>query len=239
MDASSGAFVLLSSAVLIGVVHTLLGPDHYLPFAALGKARQWTMRRTLSIVAICGLGHVAASVLLGFIGAAAGWSLSSLEAFESSRGDLAAWLLVLFGLGYIVWALRHLRTQHTHSHVHAHVDGTVHDHPHSHAGGHAHPHHQAVNSRSITVWSLFVIFVFGPCEALIPLLLFPAIGQDLGLALAVVTLFALATIGTMLVAVWVLIRGLDTFKFNGLGRYAHLLVGFVLLGCGSAIHLGL
>jgi ABC-type nickel/cobalt efflux system permease component RcnA len=239
MDANSGTLVLLSSSALIGVVHTLLGPDHYLPFVALGKARKWQLKKTLCVVALCGLGHVGASLLLGFIGALAGWSLGSLEAFESTRGELAACLLILFGLFYLIWAIRHINMQTAHMHVHTHDDGTVHEHPHSHVGTHAHMHAQTDGARSITIWSLFVIFVFGPCEALIPLLLFPALGEHLGLAIGVVTLFGLATVLTMLATVWILSKGLDTFKLPALGRYAHLLVGLVLLGCGTAIQLGL
>ena len=239
MEFTSGSLVLLSSAVLIGVVHTLLGPDHYLPFVALKKARGWSLKKTLSIVALCGLGHVGASVLLGVVGALAGWSMGSLEAFESARGELAAWLLILFGIFYLAWAIRPINAQHTHSHVHVHTDGTVHEHPHSHTDGHAHMHTQADGARSMTVWSLFVIFVFGPCEALIPLLLFPALGENVSLAVGVVVLFGVATVLTMLASVWVLSKGLDSIKLAGVGRYAHLLVGLVLLGCGTAIQLGL
>ena len=44
--------VLLMSAGTIGVIHTLLGPDHYLPFIVLSKARNWTRTRTLWITFI-------------------------------------------------------------------------------------------------------------------------------------------------------------------------------------------
>ena len=41
--------LLLVTAASIGVVHTLLGPDHYLPFVAMAKARGWSLARTLRI----------------------------------------------------------------------------------------------------------------------------------------------------------------------------------------------
>lgn len=245
MDTGSSTELLLTSAVVIGVTHTLLGPDHYLPFVAMSKARQWTMKRTLGWTLFCGVGHVLGSVLLGALGALAGWSIGSLEAFEAMRGDLAAWLFVLFGLGYFLWALRRLRSGHTHSHVHAHADGTVHSHEHSHSGGHVHAHVDADSSRSVTGWSLFVIFVFGPCEALIPMLLFPALLENWMLAVLVTGVFALSTLATMLVMVWGLTKGSELFAFGRLAplrplrRYGHVLAGLVILGCGSAIHLGL
>ena len=35
--------VLALTAAAIAFVHTLLGPDHYLPFVAMAKARGWSM----------------------------------------------------------------------------------------------------------------------------------------------------------------------------------------------------
>ena len=67
---------ILLTAAGIALLHTSLGPDHYLPFAALAKAHNWSVRRTLWVTAGCGIGHVSASLLLGLLAAMAGWSLS-------------------------------------------------------------------------------------------------------------------------------------------------------------------
>ncbi|HRY38037.1 MAG TPA: hypothetical protein P5347_04885 [Smithellaceae bacterium] len=37
--------ILLSTAAFLGFFHTLLGPDHYLPFIFTGKAGQWSMAK--------------------------------------------------------------------------------------------------------------------------------------------------------------------------------------------------
>ena len=37
--------ILSLSAAGIAILHTALGPDHYLPFAALGTARRWSLAR--------------------------------------------------------------------------------------------------------------------------------------------------------------------------------------------------
>jgi len=42
MDAHSMSWSLLAAAFGVGVVHTLLGPDHYLPFIMLARARAFT-----------------------------------------------------------------------------------------------------------------------------------------------------------------------------------------------------
>jgi hypothetical protein len=41
--------VLAGTAATIGFVHTVLGPDHYIPFIAMSRARRWTLSKTLFI----------------------------------------------------------------------------------------------------------------------------------------------------------------------------------------------
>jgi len=55
---------------------------------------------------------------------------------------------------------------------------------------------------SITPWALFTIFVFGPCEPLIPILMYPAATKSgfFGV-LMVVLVFGSVTVATMLAAV--------------------------------------
>lgn len=239
MLTDSGSSALLLTALVVGITHTLLGPDHYLPFVALAKARNWSKRRMLAITAVCGVGHVAGSILLGAIGLAIGWSLGGLEAIESMRGDVAAWLLTAMGAIYMAWAIKRIGKGHKHTHMHVHEDGTVHTHEHTHHEDHAHPHDNKKGIRSVTAWSLFVIFVFGPCEAFIPLLLFPAVNQNLGLAAATTAVFATATILTMLTAVYALSKGLELLPMRHFERYGHLAAGFAIFACGMAIHIGL
>lgn len=79
--------LLAGTAVTIGFVHTLVGPDHYLPFIVMGEARRWSIRQTMLITFLCGLGHVLSSIVVGFIGIAAGISLSKPEFLEGFRGN--------------------------------------------------------------------------------------------------------------------------------------------------------
>ncbi|HDY87032.1 MAG TPA: hypothetical protein ENH82_02825, partial [bacterium] len=114
--------VITITAASIGLFHTLLGPDHYLPFIVMAQARKWSLVRTTCITVLCGIGHVLSSVLLGAIGIALGISIKSLEVVESFRGGLAAWLLIAFGIGYLVWGLFRARRNRPHKHWHAHKD---------------------------------------------------------------------------------------------------------------------
>jgi nickel/cobalt transporter (NicO) family protein len=235
--------LLLLTAVSIGFVHTLIGPDHYLPFVAMAAARNWTRRKTLLVTAVCGVGHVLGSILIGFVGIALGASLHRLQWLEGVRGDLAAWALIAFGLVYMAWGLKQAWRSRQHSHEHVHADGTRHRHQHGHHSRdeHVHPHLKLDTDsvRSITPWALFVVFILGPCEALIPLLMYPASQHSWwGMGL-VVTVFAVTTIATMTAIVMLALRGLDRFPLASAERYSHALAGAALSLCGAGIVLGL
>jgi nickel/cobalt exporter len=227
--------LLLGSAAAVGFLHTVLGPDHYLPFVALSRARGWSLRKTLAITGLCGLGHIAGSVAIGLIGIATGVALRTLDLIESHRGEIAAWLLIAFGLAYGAWGLVRARRGRRHTHVHAHDDGIVHVHEHTHHGDHTHVH----AGRSATPWVLFTIFVFGPCEPLIPLLMYPAVAMGPWAVVLVVAVFGALTIATMTAAVALLRLGAGRIPVGPLTRYGHALAGGIVLLCGLAVRLGL
>ena len=206
------------SAATIGFVHTVLGPDHYLPFVAMSQARGWSRLRTILLTIVCGFGHVGSSVVLGLIGVALGVALGRLEAIEAVRGDIAAWVLIAFGLVYTVWGIRRALKKKIHTHTHPHA------------------HDQKAN---ITPWILFTIFVLGPCEPLIPMLMYPAARENTLGMIVVAVIFSVVTITTMTVMVLVLSSGVQFIPLKKLERYSHALAGFVILSCGVAIRLGL
>ena len=94
------------------------------------------------------------------------------------RGDLAAWLLTGFGALYLLWGVRRAIRNSPHTHRHMHDEGVEHAHSHAHDGSHLHVHSSS-GRRSLTPWILFTIFLFGPCEPLIPLLMYPAAAENL------------------------------------------------------------
>jgi sulfite exporter TauE/SafE len=229
--------VLMGAAATLGLVHTILGPDHYLPFIALSRARQWSARKTAAITALCGLGHVVGSVALGLVGIAAGVTLSRLEFIEGARGEIAAWLLVAFGLTYGTWGVIRAVRNRPHTHRHIHANGTFHVHEHKHQYDHAHVHEHG--ARRATAWTLFIFFVLGPCEPLIPLLMFPAATHGPAATVFVAAVFGLVTIATMTAVVMLSSFGLRLLPSQTTGRYGHAVAGAVITLCGIAIHLGL
>ena len=97
---------LLLSAAGIALTHTLMGPDHYLPFVAMAVERRWSWRKLLGVTLACGAAHLVGSVLLGALGILMQSELGRLVAIESVRGELAAWLLLSAGLVYLAWGIR-------------------------------------------------------------------------------------------------------------------------------------
>lgn len=225
--------LLCGTAATLGVAHTAVGPDHYLPFIMMSRARQWTLGRTLWITFLCGLGHVLSSVVLGLVGVGLGIAVLKLETFEGMRGSVAAWMLIGFGFAYFLWGVRRAIRGREHSHVHVHADGTMHDHTHGHEDEHAHVHEK--KGRELTPWVLFVVFVLGPCEVLIPLLMYPAAERSVGGLLLVTGVFGFATVGTMLLIVALLAWGASFARLGSFERYTHALAGGVICLSGLAI----
>lgn len=226
--------VLLITAASIGFIHTILGPDHYLPFIVISKARKWSKYKTIWVTTLSGLGHVLSSVLLGTIGIGFGFALQDLELIESSRGEIAAWLMITFGLVYFIWGLRKAWKSKTHEHIHKHKNGTTHNHLHDHHSEHTHVH-EAEGNVNLTPWILFTIFVFGPCEALIPMLMFPAANESMVGLVLVTIVFGLSTILTMLTVVLVGIYGVNFIPPGKLEKYTHATAGLIIFLSGSAI----
>jgi sulfite exporter TauE/SafE len=225
---------LLATAAGIGFVHTLFGPDHYLPFIVMSESGKWSLRKTGVVTFLCGLGHVMSSVVLGFIGVILGIAIGKLEAFEGLRGDLAAWALMTFGFLYMIWGVKRAIRNKPHTHPHLHADGSVHAHSHSHEHNHVHVH--ATEGRpNLTPWVLFTVFVLGPCEPLIPILMYPAAKESL-LGTALVTgVFAFFTIATMMTVVMLGSLGLTRLPTRLLERYTHAIAGGTIALCGAAI----
>jgi len=228
------SIALLSiTAISLGFIHTLLGPDHYLPFIVLSEARKWTTKKTMFITFLCGLGHVLSSVILGLVGIAVGISVNKLVAVESFRGNIAAWLFIAFGLVYMIISVRNLYRNRRHTHSHFHVSKGIHTHDHDHHLEHTHIHQ--TDAVKTTPWILFLIFVFGPCEPLIPVLMYPAAENNIPGAVLVSLLFSVVTIATMMSIVLAFKLGLSKINLKPVEKYSNLIAGAMIFFSGIAI----
>lgn len=228
---SGNLLILAATAASIGFIHTVLGPDHYLPFIAMSQAGGWSRKKTVIVTLLCGIAHVLSSVALGMVGIALGIAVFRLESVESFRGEIAGWALIAFGLAYFVWGLRQALRGRPHEHAHAHEDGAEHLHTHTHKE-HFHVHKKG--GKNLTPWVLFTIFVLGPCEPLIPILMYPAAKESLAGVALVTAVFGIVTVSTMLSVVLMGLLGMRRIPTAGLERYGHASAGAAILMCGLA-----
>lgn len=225
--------ILLLAAIVAAFTHTLLGPDHYVPFIVMSKARNWSLRRTLLTTVYCGVGHVASSVIIGFAGIGIGYGIGHIEAFEAIRGNLAGWAFFIFGFTYMVWGVFKAIKNRPHTHIHSHGSSNEHAHEHSHQAEHVHVHKK--KSQTLTPWALFIIFVLGPCEILVPLVMEPAARHNTNGIIAVTLLFSTITVSTMCAAVTAGYYGLKVLPTANIDRFMHAIAGATICLSGFAI----
>ena len=228
MDGTS--LSILIGAVSVAFFHTLLGADHTLPFIMLARSEGWSTRRALLVTFLCGLGHVAGSLVLGGLGIALGYGIGALESAETSRGAWAAWALFAFGFAYTAWGVRLAWRRRAGLALHDHAG---HLHVHGHAD-HAHAHDDLSNSRT-TFWMLFAIFVLGPCEPLIAFFMVPASEGNWILAVTTAVAFTLCTLATMLGIVALGLAGFARLRLGRLERWSEALAGVTVALCGLSI----
>lgn len=213
--------ILLLSTAGVAVLHTLAGPDHYLPFIVMGKARHWTTRRMIFWTSLCGFGHVTSSVVIAVGAVALGHGLERVQVIEEFRGILAAWAMIAFGAVYFAWGVNHAIRRRKHAHA------CDHDHDATDEG--------AQVGFKLTPWILFTIFVLGPCEPMIPLVMYPAAQGHWSEMWVVSAVFTALTIGAMLATVLLAVKGLKLLPLRRIERYTHAMAGAVVLSAGCAI----
>jgi hypothetical protein len=200
------------STLSIAFIHSL-APDHWMPFAVIGKAKKWSPARLSAITAISGAGHVGSSILLGAIGILMGFGLSSLKSIESHRSEIGLWLLIGFGVAYTIWGLKKAR-----DYKHEHVDV------------------EKLKKKAVTMWTLFAIFVLGPCEPLVPLMF---LATEYGWAGILMTsaVFSAVTIVMMLAQSMLAYYGFQLIRHDIAERYSHAFAGLVIALTGGFIML--
>ena len=60
-DPTLGALIGIAAAA--GFWHTVVGPDHYVPFIAMSRVGGWSWSRTLVITLLCGVAHILGSAV--------------------------------------------------------------------------------------------------------------------------------------------------------------------------------
>ena len=207
---NKGFFLLLVSTLSIGFLHAL-APDHWMPFAVIGKAKKWSKTKLMTVTFISGIGHVGSSILLGCIGIFLGFSIAHLKAAESHRSAIGLWLLIGFGIAYTIWGFKKAR-----DYRHEHIDT------------------KDIDKKTITLWTLFAVFVLGPCEPLIPLM-FLATEYGWGGIFMTSLIFSIVTLFMMLAQTLLAYFGIQLIRHDIADRYSHAFAGLVIVLTGVFI----
>ena len=196
-------WVLLVSTLSIAFFHAL-APDHWMPFAAIGKAQNWSKMRLAWITFLSGLGHVGISIIFSIIGILLGFSLSKLKSIEGHRGELVLWLLIGFGVAYMLWGIKKAKEK-----------------------KHVHLEEEKLKAKTVAVWTMFAVIVLGPCEPLVPLMF---LGYNYGWpgVITVGIIFSIVTIIMMLTQSLLAFMGIQLIRGDIVERYAHALAGLVI-----------
>ena len=222
--------ILIIAAASIACLHTITGPDHYIPFIALSRSRGWSFSKTIFWTIFCGCGHVWSSVLLGLGGAAIGWSLSKVTLFENVRGGIAGWCMLFFGLCYALWGLYRSKQNRSHKHFDMYEDGSMYVYEHKH--GQAVP---VKERHKVTPWVMFIIFLLGPCEPMIPLLYFPAAKNSWSAMMVLIIVYTVCTLLSMILMVVLGYFGFGFLKTEKLERHMHAIGGLTIFICGTGM----
>jgi len=203
---------LAIAAVTVGSLHTA-APDHWVPFAALARARGWSAGKTARVTLLCGIGHVTVSAAIGLAGAFFGMRV--LAAFGARLGAVAPLLLIAFGVAYALWGIRRAIPPRLHGHPHAHYD---------------HVHDPSKTSAR----ALFILFSADPCVAIAPLV-FAAAPLGWPSTLGIALLYEIATIATMVAFVLPARAGAHRLRAPWLDRWGDAAAGGLIAAIGLTV----
>ena len=194
------------AAVSIAALHSL-APDHWVPFAALARARRWSAARTAKWTLLAGLGHVAATLVLALAGLYLGRGV--LAVVGTRLESVAGVLLIVFGLTYGAWSLHRAMAREIESRAEA-------------------------KPPTVGAWGLVALFCLDPCVAVIPLV-FTAAPLGIGRALLVVLLYGLTTMTSMLLLVLPARAGLRSLRWSFIDRFGDAAAGGTIALVGVAV----
>jgi nickel/cobalt exporter len=212
----SAAPALLLAAGGVGFGHAVL-PDHWVPLAVVGRTQRYPLRKVARLSGLAAVAHVLVSVVLGAVIVIIGLQFRSRV--EQAQDAIIGGLLIATGLGFAIVEL----TGHGHDH----------EHPHSHGD-------EPSGSRAASLAAIVVPFgaAASPDLTILPVFL-AATTAGAAVAIGSVLVFALATIGTIVVLTLIAAAGGYQIRGQWLERWANRITAAILIVIGVLVLAGL
>ena len=254
--------LLLGAAAIVAILHSIL-PDHWVPLAIVARTQRWSLPRVTRVSALASVGHVVASLILGGIVAIIG--LQFQRQLDTQQGHIIGGILVLTGLGFLLWGFiggghghSHSGEGHTHNHdtltARSHNEEHMHDHEqreehsheheehdHDHSSQHVHATAKPANQQTLAGKLAAIAVPFGvaasPDLTILPVALAAsAIGG--GAVVGVLAVFAALTIATFIgLTVLATLAGYQV-KGAWLENNANTITSLVLIAIGVVAFVG-
>ena len=191
---------------------------------------------------LASVGHVLTSIVIAGIIALIGLQFRST--FETEQGRIVGIVLVLTGIGFLVWGLtghgHHQHHDHDHDHVHAHQDDHQHPHGrHDHSGG-AEQFGGSERSRARRLTAIAVPFgaAASPDLTILPVALAASAISGAAVVSCLIS-FTGVTLATFVgLTVAATLAGYQV-KGEWLEEYGNVITALVLIVIGIAVFLGL
>lgn len=188
---------LIGATFFIALTHAIM-PNHWMPFALIGKGQKWSLTKTIFVTAIAGLGHSITTTLLGFIIAILGFHITKYA--ETFAEPLAGSILIVLGITFvIIGRLRHGKHNHNHA---------------------------KFSDKTIAI-SLFIMLSLSPCVAALPIFL-AASTFSWSKLLLLSAILSVTTISGMLVLTILAYSGVKKINLCSIEEYEKEIIGGIL-----------
>ena len=206
-------FAYVIGAALVGILH-MSAPDHWLTLCVLARNKKWAPKKLFGVSFVTAIGHVALSVAMGLIVVVIGLAFSHLISYYLDTGIG----LVMVGTGLVVGIMPLVRKSASQQHHH--------DHEHEH-------NEEKKFGKLTSKVGYFAILgaALSPDPSIIPIYL-SAISAGFYFALELSVVFAVASIGTLLLLVQLGTVGLAKTLAKIPEKYNDSMVGFVIMAIG-------
>lgn len=231
---STSIFLLLGAAGAVAILHSVL-PDHWVPLAVVARVRRWSLWHVGRVALLASLGHVITSLILGGLIAVIG--LQFQHDIETQQGHIVGIVLVLTGIGFLIWGLvGHGPHGHHHEedHVHDHGLGEMHDGSHKHKDS-------LGKERPLINRLAAVVVPFGmaasPDLTILPVALAASTVGTVAV-FGVLSVFAIFTIATFIALTVIATLAGYQVKGDWLEKNANTITSLVLIAIGIVAYLG-